>query len=57
VLNFTSEPQSIPLGAAPHRNLLEQRDEHGTLELPAFGATVLQRAMLQRPRARATSLG
>jgi beta-galactosidase len=45
VLNFTPAPQRIALGAGSYRNLLEQRDEQGKLDLPGFGGTVLQRPL------------
>jgi len=45
VLNFTPQPQQIPLGTARYRNLLLEQDEGPTLQLEAFGCAVLQRPL------------
>jgi len=46
LLNFTPEPQQVPLGAARYRNLLRQGEESGSIVLDGLGC-----AVLQRPRA------
>jgi beta-galactosidase len=45
VLNFTSQPQQVSLGAARYRNLLLEREEGPALQLEAFGCAVLQRPL------------